>query len=197
MTCNNADMKDITIEDLYITGNNVVYKPKNGTYQYFKILHPSNNNLYTQLGWESFKIGYQENSNVGVRGYCDGSSSAFLEVKNGSAFSQMFGDGVHTFSRVERKKDIEKLENALEIIKSTDIYKYHSLEQEKQEKKLIGFIIGENYNYSKEITCIDEKGIDTGVNYYSMMSVLWKAVQEQQEQIELLQEKINKLKGEI
>lgn len=193
MSCTNAKMKDITIENLYITGNNVIYKPKNGTYQYFRIMNPTSDSSYTELGWDHFKIGYQNNSSYGVRGHCD-EANAFLEVADGSAFSQLYGDGVHTFSRAERKKDFEKLENALEIVKSTDIYKYHSLEQKDNDKKLIGFVIGKNFKYSKEITCTNKKGEDTGVNYYSMMSVLWKAVQEQEEQIEELQNEIKHLK---
>ena len=90
------------------------------------------------------------------------------------------------------KKNFEKLENAITIIKNTDIYKYNLKTEEDKTKKHIGFIIGSNYNYAKEIT--SEK--NDGVDLYSMISVAYKAIQEQQEQIELLQEEINKLKGE-
>lgn len=84
----------------------------------------------------------------------------------------------------EKKKNIEKLDNALDIVKDTDIYKYHFKRQTDDEKKHIGFIIGKNYNYREELTDNENKGVDI----YSMVSVLWKAVQEQQKEIEKLKE---------
>lgn len=88
----------------------------------------------------------------------------------------------------EKKKDFEKLDNALEIVKDTDIYKYHFKNEEETDKKHIGFVIGENYNYRKELT--DEE--NNNVDLYSMISVLWRAVQEQQKEIEELKKKVEK-----
>ena len=85
-------------------------------------------------------------------------------------------------SKEENKKDFEKLENALEIIKNTDIYKYHFKEQKDKDKKHIGFVIGDKYKYSKEITSQDNDGVDL----YSMIGVCFKAIQELQEEIEEL-----------
>lgn len=99
-------------------------------------------------------------------------------------------------SKAENKKNFEKLENGLNIVKSTDIYKYNLINQNDGEKKHIGFVIGKNFNYSSEITAIDDEGDEIGVDNYSMTSVLWKAVQEQQETIENMQKQINELKGE-
>lgn len=94
-------------------------------------------------------------------------------------------------SKEENKKNFEKLQNALEIIKSIDIYKYNMKSQEDKEKKHIGFVIGDNYNYSKEVTSIDNEGVDN----YSFTSLCCKAIQEQQEEIEELKKKIEILKG--
>ena len=94
-------------------------------------------------------------------------------------------------SKEENKKNFEKLQNALEIIKSIDIYKYNMKSQEDKEKKHIGFVIGDNYNYSKEVTSIDNEGVDN----YSFTSLCCKAIQEQQEEIEELKKEIEKLKG--
>lgn len=85
-----------------------------------------------------------------------------------------------------RKKDFELLENALEIINKTDIYKYHLKNEDETTKKHIGFVIGENFNYSKDIT--NDK--NSGVDLYSMIAVSYKAIKEQQELIEKLQRKI-------
>ena len=91
------------------------------------------------------------------------------------------------------KKDFELLQNALDIIKDIDIYKYHLKDQEDTEKKHIGFVIGDNYNYSEEITSENNDGADI----YSFVSVCCKAIKEQQEQIELLKQEIKSLKERI
>ena len=91
------------------------------------------------------------------------------------------------------KKDFELLQNALDIIKDIDIYKYHLKDQEDKEKKHIGFVIGDNYNYSEKITSENNDGVDI----YSFVSVCCKAIKEQQEQIELLKQEIKSLKERI
>jgi len=91
------------------------------------------------------------------------------------------------------KKNFEKLESGLDIIKDIDICKYNLKDENKGTKKHIGFVIGDKYKYSKEIT--SEK--NDGVDIYSFVSVCCKAIQEQQEQIEELKQRIEKLeKGE-
>lgn len=93
-------------------------------------------------------------------------------------------------SREEDKKNFEKFDNALNIIKDIDIYKYHMKEQDDQDKKHIGFVIGDSFNYSKEITSENNDGVDL----YSMVSLCMKAIKEQQEQIEELKKEIKFLK---
>lgn len=105
--------------------------------------------------------------------------------------SQMTPDSITTpqlnqTSLESQKKNFEKLENALEEVKNTDIYKYNLKFQNDREKKHIGFVIGENYKYSKMITAIDKDGKEIGVDTYSMLSVLWKAVQELAQKVEEL-----------
>lgn len=97
-------------------------------------------------------------------------------------------------SKAESKKNFEKftLEEAKEILNNTDIYKYNLKTQDDKGKKHIGFVIGDDYNYSEKIT--SEK--NDGANIYSMTSVLYTVVQEQQKQIEELQQEIKELKGE-
>lgn len=89
-------------------------------------------------------------------------------------------------SKEEYKKNFEKLENALDIVKGTDIYKYNLKSEKETDKKHIGFVIGDKFNYRKEITSKENDGVDI----YSMVSVLWKAVQEQQKEIEELKKVI-------
>ena len=112
-------------------------------------------------------------------------SDAYAELHNGECNAFEFNN----ISLAEKKKDFEKLENALDIIKQTDIYKYH-YKDEKQKKKHIGLVIGDKYKYSKELT--NEK--NDSVDLYSMIGVCFKAIQEQQKQIDELKEEIEKLK---
>lgn len=91
-----------------------------------------------------------------------------------------------------KKKDFEKLENALDIIKNIDIYKYHMKEENDTDKKHIGFVIGDKFNYSKEVTSKENDSVEL----YSYISVCCKAIQEQQEQIKQLQERIKRLESD-
>lgn len=95
-------------------------------------------------------------------------------------------------SSIKVKKNIEKLKSGLDIIKNIDIYKYHLVNQKDNEKKHIGFVIGEDYNYSKEITSKDNENVDL----YSFISVCCQAIKEQQKIIEELQQRIEKLERE-
>ena len=89
-------------------------------------------------------------------------------------------------SMAENKKNFEKLENAKEILQNTDIYKYNFKNEEDGNKKHIGFVIGKDFNYSKEITPAENNGVDV----YAMTSVLWQVVKEQQEEIDELKKLI-------
>ena len=98
--------------------------------------------------------------------------------------------GVCQGSREELKKNIKKLTNAKDILKSTDIYRYNLKTEKDNEKEHIGFVIGEKYNYSKEITSKENDNVDL----YSMVSVLWQAVKEY---IEDYEKTIKELKQRI
>ena len=92
----------------------------------------------------------------------------------------------------ESKKNFEKLQdNALETIKGIDIYKYNLKNEKDTDKKHIGFIIGDNYNYSKEVTSTDNQGVDN----YSFTSLCCKAIQELTAKIEELENKIKEMEG--
>lgn len=81
-------------------------------------------------------------------------------------------------SLVSQKKNFEKFNNALSIINNIDLYKYNLKSEEDNHKKHIGFVIGDNYKYSSEITAVDENGEETGVDLYSMTSLCLQAIKE-------------------
>ena len=102
----------------------------------------------------------------------------------------MYCNTLYQTSLKEKKKNFENFENALDIIKSIDIYKYNFKNENDEDKKHIGFVIGQDFEYSKEVTSKNNEGVDI----YSFVSVCCKAIQEQQEQIEALQKEIKELK---
>lgn len=140
-------------------------------------------------------------SNDGSSGhiYCAGAIEARGSGSGVSTDGSMFATSFVNSSENDLKENIHKLKdtpknksavrNGIDILKSADIYEYNF---KGQEHKQIGVIIGEKYNTPEEILSEDKKGIDL----YSMVSIVWKAVQEQQEQIEELQKEIKELKGE-
>ncbi len=118
-------------------------------------------------------------------------SSSYIVLRDGTSETTISPSGIKTptltqTSLANSKKNFEKLENALEIISNTDIYKYHLKSQNDDDKKHIGFVIGNKFNYSKDIT--SEK--NDGVDIYSMVSVCLQAIKELNNKIKILEEKI-------
>ena len=93
-------------------------------------------------------------------------------------------------SLAEQKKNFKKFDGALKIIKDIDIYKYNMKSEDDNHKKHIGFVIGDGYKYSSEITSVDENGKEVGVDTYSMTSLCLQAIKEQQKTIESLTKRI-------
>lgn len=96
----------------------------------------------------------------------------------------------------ENKKNFEKYSGALDEIGKIDIYKYNLKNEKNTDKKHLGFVIGDKYNYSSEITSIDEEGKEIGVDNYSMTSLCLQAIKEQQEIINDLKSRIEVLENE-
>lgn len=92
-------------------------------------------------------------------------------------------------SKEEDKKDFKIFNGALEELKNIDIYQYHFKNEHNEDKKHLGFVIGDKYNYSKKVTSKDNDGVDV----YGFVSLCCQAIKEQQDQIEILKSKIEKL----
>ena len=124
--------------------------------------------------------------------YSTGDISCSGNIK---AFNHIYcNNGVEPFSLAEKKRDIEKYNNkALDEVLNTDIYYYNYKEDAKDIKRRVGAIIGEDYKCSKEIIGTEGKGIDI----YSMISLSYKAMQEQQELIEKQNNTIKDLQNRI
>lgn len=126
----------------------------------------------------------------------------FSTGSGGTPRAYMYSDGevhatTYTGGSLESiKKNIEKYdENATKIILGSDIYGYNLKTESDNERKHIGLVIGngkKSYRTPKNIISKNGDGIDL----YSMISLSWKAIQEQQEIIENLKERIEKLERE-
>ena len=77
-------------------------------------------------------------------------------------------------------------------IAKIDIYKYNLIDEQDDDKKRIGFVIGNDFNYSKEITNKENDQVDL----YSMMSMCMQGLKEQQEIIKKLEKRIEVLENE-
>lgn len=159
-----------------------------------------------QAGTNSFRIGDQNTSCVltddghisveyvysGGDIYAAGQIDSYGDMNSAGT---MYAHGFVDISLEKNKKNFEKLteDEALKIIKNTDIYKYNYKEDDDNKKKHIGFVIGDNYKYSKEITAEDKDGKEAGADTYSMISAAYKVIQMQQEKIEELEKRIEKL----
>lgn len=117
-----------------------------------------------------------------------------IRTENSTGYAQLIGEyaeafGFNNVSLESKKKDFEKFKDGLKIIENTDIYKFRYKTEKDEDKKHIGLVIGDNYNYSKEVTNKDNDAVDL----YSMVGVCFQAIKEQQQIIENLQ---NEIKGE-
>lgn len=197
MDCNNATLNNITV-----TGNNISYKPSNSSYQSFIVYKPNDTSLSNTISWGDIYVGKGGSGNVHIFG--DGTNSG-IYVTNSSNETQILPNMVYTpkviqTSKESKKKNITKYnEKALDIVKDSEIYIYNFKGENDEDKKHIGFVIGDeggNYKTPEQVISNDREGIEN----YSMTSILWKAFQEyiteKDEQIEQLQKEINKLKGE-
>lgn len=152
---------------------------------------------YPGTTWYMYTADYDISSNQGHYGAVNISSNGgiwFYEINNGvysSPLTITSGGNITCVSltqtsKEENKKNFEKLINAKDILNQVDIYKYNFKDEDDNIKKSIGFVIGDDFNYSEEITSKD----NDGANIYSMVSVLWQVVKEQQEEIKELKEMI-------
>lgn len=123
------------------------------------------------------------NAGISYNSINNGTTSSPLIITSGGNITCV---SLTQTSKEENKKDFEKLTNAKDILNQVDIYKYNFKDEEDDVKKSIGFVIGDDFNYSEEITSTN----NDGANIYSMVSVLWQVVKEQQEEIKELKEMI-------
>ena len=192
MTCNNATINNTTANNT--TTNNLtvnsgrIFLNDDGT-AIFRI--EKNNGAYLNVA--SDFIAMKNSSGNGISMYSDNNGSGFIQLSDyTSDVTQLSAQEVRSptitqTSLESQKKNFEKYTNALETLKNIDIYKYNLKSEKDGSKKHIGFVIGDNYKYSEEITSRENDGADI----YSFVSLCCQAIKEQQEEIEKLRKEIN------
>lgn len=169
-----------------LTGELLFYITPENAIQYASVSILDNIRFYkNQAGSNSFKIGNGNN-------YCLFTDDGTINCNNISADGDIYATGYvsgisfQNTSLAETKKNIKSYEkSALNEIMKTHIYSFNYKAEKEDTKKTIGAVIGNEYSCSSEILSNDNKAI----NIYTMISLAYKAIQEQQEQIELLKEK--------
>ena len=143
------------------------------------------NHLYLQCGSTA------GNTSTEVRCTCYKNPSTYtnLRAHNVCAQNAVYANGVNVSSDKERKRDIELYDtDALSEICSTPVYAYHLDTDLDEEMKRIGIIMQE-----APVDAVDISG--KGVDLYQMTTMLWKAVQQQQELINGLEQRIKDLES--
>lgn len=91
-----------------------------------------------------------------------------------------------------KKKNFKLFRGGIELIKNSDVYMYNLKDEDNKHKKHIGLVIGDDYRCCCEVINAEGDSIDI----YSMISVAWQAIKEQQNMIENLKKEVEVLKYE-
>ena len=126
------------------------------------------------------------------------SEKNLVNVTNGTNSSKieptkMQSQAFNNNSLEELKKNIEKQENVMDIVKNSEIYKFNYKDENNDDKKHIGFIIGKKYYTPEELLNKEKNAIDI----YSMASINWKCTQEILEELKNTKEELEELKKEV
>lgn len=154
-------------------------------------VYSNNNELMASVGVSGISAENITGRNL-ILGNPNSTSDDYSKIVMSGDSGIIYCVSVQQSSLESKKKNFQKLDNALDIIKNIDIYKYNMKTDKDNEKKHIGFVIGDKYNYSKEVTSKENDGVDL----YSFISVCCKAIQEQQKEIKQLQERIERLESD-
>ena len=193
LTCNNAQMNDATMNNVTIQGGKIVLDNVPSDSEEYFIVKSSNGDKFAASGSRMWLNRGTGGSAIYFQGGYLSQAAITLNDQDGSR-TEIYGNGISTpkltqTSLESEKKNFVKFNNALDIIKQVDIYKYNLKDEKDTDKKHIGFVIGENYNYSKELTSKENNGADI----YSLASCCLQAIKEQQIEIEKLKNKIKEM----
>lgn len=189
MTCSNANISGtITSNNATINGGKIELQADGTDSSKFRITSSSEDteffvtSTYFNLGPFMQNIVMNTNTTYPYIQFATRSSTGVASTN--VAANQITSPKITQTSLESAKKNISKFDkNATDIINNADIYEYNLKFDEDTDKKLIGFIIGENYRTPEEV--ISKEG--QAVELYSAIGILWKAVQELSARVEQLE----------
>lgn len=194
----NLTSKNIAISSKYLNidyEGNLVLNSIGGNVLKIKNPNYSSRNIY--MNDQFIGINADSENGVVIIGVVDKKYGTIMLRGNGTttvSANKITTPILEQTSLATQKKNIEKMkESAIKILKDIDIYKYNLKNEKGTKKKHIGFVIGDDFNYSQEVTGENNEGVDT----YSFISLCCKAIQEQQQQIENLENKIKGMEEKI
>lgn len=193
MSCNNATMNNAVVD-----GGQIKLIDTSGVGDEFQITSDS---YKLTLGSSFFSMGDVNSASERSisMNTSEGAEPIIMVSNGGNNTSFIEGSEIRTpkvtqTSLESIKKNINKFtKKATDIINKADIYEYNLKSDADTDKKLIGFVIGDNYKTPNEV--IDKNG--QAVSLYSAIGILWKGFQEQQATIEKLEERIEQLEKEV
>lgn len=189
---------NVTCENININSGKIQLNPGNSSNPNFRI----GENLF--MTEEYFVMGQEELYGDFIAISASSTSTTEINVNSGGKQTRILASEIQTpkltcpnidqSSLESIKKNISKFtKNATDIINNSDIYEYNLKSDKDTDKKLIGFIIGENYKTPAEV--IDKN--EQAVSLYSTIGILWKGFQEQQAKVEKLEERVEQLEKEV
>lgn len=190
MTCNDATMNNINISGGSITLDD------NSSLSAIKIINSQNDHIFTQYNSEGIILKKNGKQTVLIANSpSDDSGYVSIGNNNSTETTIIAKDGITTPALTQTslesiKKNFERFENGLSIIKNADIYKYHLKVQDDKDKKHIGLVIGSKYNTPDII--IQGNGVDL----YAMCSIAWQSIKELNSKIEQLIKRIEDSENE-
>lgn len=209
VTCENAVMNNITINS-----GQVNLKGKSGEAKVYLYNDESGYRFNNSISSSGIRIVDEES------GYENGMSGSVITIGKSGYSGQrveIYGAGLlfvygssnyhpsiitestmrtatyENWSTESSKKDFEKFNDGLGLIKEADIYKYRYKSQNETDRKKVGLVIpdlGGDYKTPKEVISNDGQSIDL----YSMIGVAWSAIKQLDKENAELREEIKKIK---
>lgn len=192
MTCKNANVSGtITSSNANITGGKISVKGARSNTDLLRVENSNNSSEFSYM--QPIGAGFVSGSSDNAIYIMSGNISS-IDIYDDDGITNLSGAGINTpklnqTSLESIKKNITKFaKDATEIINNSDIYEYNLKSDKDTDKKMIGFVIGENYKTPDEV--IDKNG--QAISLYSAIGILWKAVQELSVRVEQLEKEVHK-----
>ena len=188
MSCTNATINGaITSNNATITGGKIKVSGAKSTTDLLRVESSTSSSVFSYI--QPIGAGFVNGSGSHAIYIMADDSISMIDIYDSNGTTSLAGAGITTPKLTQTslesiKKNINKFtKKATDIINNSDIYEYNLKSDKDTDKKLIGFIIGENYKTPAEV--IDKN--EQAVSLYSAIGILWKSVQELSARVEQLE----------